>query len=350
MKLCFCDRTALHLLRLWSQLNAITLSKFHHLRPGDASHLPMRSLRKATSLRQCARTEAEIAQAIASLESSPLELATKELWRQANSKQPIHVMVPDCFAIRSSDHVQLHCVPSNVVVHTFLEIAPNVLVVSPELLFVQFGHQFPLGALIALGYEMCGSYSLDDGSKLVRAPLSSLSLLKTFASKAKKIHGIYQAKRALQFVCSKSASVMESEVSALATTSVKWGGYGLPPARLNEPVTLSRRAASLARSTTIVLDAFWPDQMLALEYEGRRAHGDEHQRIRDSRRRDALNADGIEVLTITSPQFASYIEFDSLMDQVRLKLGKRKGSFPIDYLQRQGALRQEMRRFHNGVM
>ena len=107
--------------------------------------------------------------------------------------------------------------------------------------------------------------------------------------------GLRKARIAVQFVCAKSASAKETEMDALLMTPMRWGGLGLPPALANEPVALSEEAARIARGDRVVCDLLWPQARVAAEYDGLAFHGGRHQQARDSRRRDALIADGFDV-------------------------------------------------------
>lgn len=341
-----CDETALKLLRVWSEAHAITLEEFHSRRTTSAARFPARCLRSVGAGYQCAERESEAATVIERLGSTSEALAVDRLWACATKEHPFHLAVPSTAGKRATQHVRFHSLPQYLPKSAYVQFCDGVMIASPELLFVQMAQRYELGGLIALGYELCGSYPLSASSRHVRAPLTSPELLKSFIQRANGLDGISKARRALRFVCPKSASIMETEVSVLASTSVKWGGFGLPAARLNERVKLSPRAATIARIPLLTLDAFWPDAAVALEYEGREAHGDEKQRIQDSRRRDALSIDGIEMLSLTFPQFATYAEFEAIMDRVRRRLGKKQRPKPATFLERNSELRRQVRRFH----
>lgn len=341
-----CDETALQLLRCWSYEHAITVDAFHHLRLVDTAHLPARCLRRKGSPHSCAERRADLEDAFDQLPHSSVRDQIRSLWAQASEERPLHVMACSSAGKNPGKGIRIHAAPPLGPLSGFLELAPGLMVTSPELLFVQMGTSITLGEHLALGYELCGCYPHSDRPGFVRAPLTSPSLLEAFIRRVKNVKGLVPARRALRFIRAKSASPMETEVSALISTSVKWGGFGLSGIRLNERVKLSRQAARMAKTSVLTLDAFWPDGRVALEYEGRDAHGKEDQRIRDSRRRDALSADGIELLTLTSPQFSSYAEFETIVERVRLKAGKRHVAKPKDFPVRHGKLRWQLRQFH----
>ncbi|MFR3092487.1 MAG: hypothetical protein ACLTMP_12830, partial [Eggerthella lenta] len=112
---------------------------------------------------------------------------------------------------------------------------------------------------------------------------------------------------------------------ALLMTPMRWGGLSLPPALANEPVALSEEAARIARGDRVVCDLLWPQARVAAEYDGLAFHGGRHQQARDSRRRDALIADGFDVVTVTSSQIDSVSEFIEIADA----LAQNRGRTPV---------------------
>jgi very-short-patch-repair endonuclease len=66
------------------------------------------------------------------------------------------------------------------------------------------------------------------------------------------------------------------------------------------------------------VDAYWPDQRLALEVDGARTHHTRHAFHEDRRRDRALAAEGIQTLRVTWPDLNA-----SLMEQVREILRRR---------------------------
>ena len=144
----------------------------------------------------------------------------------------------------------------------------------------------------------------------------------------------------------KSASIMETEVAIAALTSRRRGGLGLPPARLNEPFALGEKGQRIAHQKSVVGDICWWDKGAVVEYDGRESHGSREAQIRDSRRRDALLAEGIDVTTITSSQFANVCEFSTLMGEVSQKAGKVFRGWRPGQIEKHMKLRQDVRSFH----
>lgn len=136
-------------------------------------------------------------------------------------------------------------------------------------------------------------------------------------------------------------------MDALLMTPMRWGGLSLPPALANEPVALSEEAARIARGDRVVCDLLWPQARVAAEYDGLAFHGGRHQQARDSRRRDALIADGFDVVTVTSSQIDSVSEFIEMADALSRKTRGRTPVRPVSFLDRHLQLRHELRAFHH---
>lgn len=309
--------------------------------------MPGKVLPTFSSLRRIADSEADVRKVLADpTDDSFVSWFERRFFDEEEER--LHLLVPRRSGIRPTKRLVFHQACLALPPGSLLELSPKVSVCSPELLFVQMASVLEMGELVALGYELCGCYPMGDGSLKVRRQLTTPSRLRAFVQRVKGMNGIGKARIAAKYIQGKSASVMETEVSALATMPVKWGGYGLPPARLNEPVLLTASASKIARSGYLAIDLYWPDEKVALEFDGREGHDSELDRVRDSRRRDALTAQGIDLSTITYRQFSSLNEFDEIMMHVACSLGKRI-RVNVAAGAAHGRLRQQLRSFHRGV-
>lgn len=349
MELIFSHTTALRLLRTWSRSHPLTVRAFHGLGMRDVGHLPSSRLRGFSSLARTADTEAAVRRTIEGVKKPSLKSMLEELWGSAAPESPLHVLAQPKEGRHPTKRVRFHQLAASLPRGTFLEIAPGVAVCSPELIFVQMAETLSLGELVALGYELCGCYPLDadQPSALVRAPLTTPGRLTSFVGRAHRIKGLRKACIAAQFVNGKSASVKETEMDALFMMPMRWGGLGLPPALANEPVALSEEAARIARGNQVVCDLLWPQVRVAAEYDGRAWHAERHRQVRDSRRRDALLADGFDVVTVTSSQIDSVSEFIEIADILSRKTRGRTLARPASFLDRHLQLRQGLRAFHH---
>ena len=142
---------------------------------------------------------------------------------------------------------------------------------------------------------------------------------------------------------------METEMAAVTCMPKSRGGLGRDGAKLNEVVSLAPSAARLARRGDLCCDLLWPDLGIAFEYDGAVHVGDRRQMVRDSRKRDALAAEHIDLWTVTSGQYASVLEYQELVAGAFLAAGKRSRALTAKQLRSHLTLRRELRDFHQGV-
>lgn len=344
----FSHKTALHLLRIWSESHALPLRAFHDLGVRDVGHLPSSNLKGTSSLSGAADSEAAVRAIIDGTTKPSLRALLEKLWKSASTAEPLHVLVQPDRGRHSTKRVTFHQTGIALPARSLLEIAPGIAVCSPELVFVQMAESLSLGELIALGYELCGCYpvSADQGSPRVRSQLTTPARLAAFVNRANRMNGLRKARVAARHIHAKSASVRETEMGALLQTPMKWGGLGLPEARANEPVSLSPRAAQIACGTRVVCDLLWEDPPIAVEYDGREYHEGSPNQVRDSRRRDAMTADGFHVVTVTSPQLDGTAEFFEIADSIARKMGRKPRKRDADFAVRHRELRRELRKYH----
>ena len=231
------------------------------------------------------------------------------------------------------------------------KVAEGLYVASPELTFVQMASVLEEGALCACGMELTGGYPLDaefrpDGEVVyVRAPVTSQTLLAVYADRYQGRGGTNKARRVTRHLCDKSASVKETELALLALLPRHYGGLGAKEALLNEVVTLSPEAATIARQKKVVCDLKFKDSNVVVEYDGA-THGDAEARTTDSRRRDALRAEGYDVATLTNAQLQSPTEFQAIIVPASRKAGKRTRYLSECDMPRHRALRSQIARYH----
>lgn len=334
MEVIFSHTTALDFLRMWSCNHPLALRAFHDLRSRDVGHLPSSHLKGFSSLARAADTEAAVRAAIESAKRPSLKRMLEELWGNATVERPLHVLARPKIGRHSTKRVCFHQLAAPLLRGAFLEIAPGVAVCSPELVFVQLAETLPMGELIALGYEFCGCYPLEANRSgaLVRAQLTTPARLSAFVNRVERMKG--RGKRASLFSSSTRNLLLPRRRKWMRCllTPMRWGGLSLPPALANEPVALSEEAARIARGDRVVCDLLWPQARVAAEYDGLAFHGGRHQQARDSRRRDALIADGFDVVTVTSSQIDSVSEFIEIADALSRKTRGRTPVRPVSFL------------------
>lgn len=335
---------ALGLWRAWSLAHPVSLSAFHASSKRNGLPLPVHALPSSSVVKAAASKWADV---VAALSALPSALLAETIEDAQNERRPLEILVGTKRGARSTNCIQRHQCQLRFPRNAFLEMVPEVWVSAPELVFVQMASQLEYGALLALGYELCGCYPLGEGSGFqVRGPLTTPERLVAFSGQLGGARSAKLARSAALQVRRKSASIMETEVAIAALTSRRRGGLGLPPARLNEPFALGEKAQRIAHQKSVVGDICWWDKGAVVEYDGRESHGSREAQIRDSRRRDALLAEGIDVTTITSSQFANVCEFSTLMGEVSQKAGKVFRGWRPGQIEKHMKLRQDVRSFH----
>lgn len=332
--------SALEVWRLWSARNAWSLERFHLVGAKSKEDFPAGRFRAITTPREMLVGRAA-REAIRGCRLS-------EAARQALLQNPLYVAGPvDCSA-RSSAGVVARKLSACYSRGAFLKVDRQLAVASPELVFLQMASQLSFGALVALGFELCGSYPVE-GACSVKAPLTSEKRLRTFLESAADARGVGKARAALAIVAERSGSVMETEVAAVLRASSYRGGYNFSGAVMNHPIYLSDRAKVPGRSEYVVADICWPESKVVVEYNGFEAHASSARMAADARKLEALRRDGWKVFSLTAGQFSGVSEFHRLATEIGKALGKRVRPRRKGFIACQLRLRREMRLFHNGT-
>ena len=341
--------TALRFWRSWSTRRPLPLRDFHQMgKIPPASLFPASMYPSASVLRNCA-VKQDAVQQILSQTAGVEELG--EALRQSTDAfdvQPWHLLFPDKAGTRSSALLSRHRTSLSFPRCSFIEVAPNLFVCSPELVFVQLSASLSLGELLALGYELCGCYprSYRPHDAFVRRPLTTPERLGAYAARLQNAHGAKQARVAAKQIRPRSASIMETEFAAAAFTSEVHGGLGIAPSLINASIQLSRKASSIAGCPTMTCDFYWPAANFGIEYNGRAFHADATAQDRDSRKRDGLITDGIEIMTVTYSQFQDIRQCTALLDRASARAGRPKRKRSAAHRTKHGRLRAQVRRFH----
>ncbi|MEB1814105.1 hypothetical protein [Adlercreutzia mucosicola] len=346
MNLYLSHRSALMFWRAWSASRAISLRAFHDLRKTDGSLFPGRLYDATAALRTCASSDEDVRNLLCHVADSEVKAWMRACLEEEGA--PVHVLVERGEGTRNSRKIVRHRSALVYPRGAFIGMAPHLFICSPELVFVQMAASLSFGELLALGYELCGCYPLDrpDGAALVRRPLTSPARLAAFCAQMEKARCVKVARVAARQVRAKSGSPMETELAIAAFTSVQRGGLGVEPAFLNAPIALSRAARRATGLNRVVGDFYWREARFLIEYDGREAHASEHRRAHDSRKHDALAMDGIELMTVTAPQFRNVTQSIALLDNAARRIGKPKRKRKQGHLQKHMALRAQARRYH----
>ena len=218
---------------------------------------------------------------------------------------------------------------------------------SPELCFVQMATELSLVDLVLLGFEFCGGYRLDKVREPERGfsdgpPLTSVTKLDTFIRKTPGLKGHKNAQRALGFIADGSASPMETILTMLLTLPYRLGGYGFPMPQLNCPIEVVATSRGFQTKRTFKGDLYWSDERVDVEYDSDAYHA-AHERIDpDAKRRNALIAGGVKVITVTKAQTMSFSAMCKLVAELS-KLLKKRLQYPVpEFYQQNLDLRKQL--------
>ena len=135
---------------------------------------------------------------------------------------------------------------------SFMRIEDGLYVSTPEMAFCEMASVLSLERLIALGFELCGTYRRASTFGLARydaTPLTSPGALASFIEKSPQFKGVKKARRALPYILTGSASPRESELAMLLCLPYSLGGYGLPHPTMNAEMPFPKNVAATGRSS-----------------------------------------------------------------------------------------------------
>lgn len=204
---------------------------------------------------------------------------------------------------------------------SFYRLSDGALLASPELAFLQMARELDFDLLVLYGHELCGYFARtsQDPGFVNCPPLTSAARIAEYLDRLEALRqergegmpwGLGPARRALRHIRDHVASPEEAVVSMVLTLPCRLGGYGLPPAALNERARLSTEAARLFGIDSFVCDLSW-DGGRVLEYQGSQ-HKIRSRRAYDMRKGNVLAADGRSVVEMDR----SMLSRQDLMDEV----------------------------------
>ena len=271
----------------------------------------------------------------------PLGLALPE-----GRPTPLHVLTSHDARRHANPALVAHLLTRTLPTGSFCRVSDQLMVVSPELAFVQ--SCLPARDLpnIELALELCGSYALATHGLRCRfdcPPLTSVQKLRLYLARLGRHVGTSAARRALEQCTDGMASPRETEVYLLVILPPTAGGYGLPRPLVNYEVRVRGTAAeALASEDHYRVDLAWklPDgRYVVLEYDGSDEHDmDPEKVLADKERRSVLAAMGYVVIVIAKRDLASAPALRAKMSQVCMALGRELPAFSPEEQAAQEAL------------
>lgn len=226
---------------------------------------------------------------------------------------------------------------------SFMRIEDGLYVSTPEMAFCEMASVLSLERLIALGFELCGTYRRTSTFGLARydaIPLTSPGALASFIEKSPQFKGVKKARRALPCILAGSASPRESELAMLLCLPYSLGGYGLPHPTMNAEMSLPKNVAATGRSS-LRCDLYWPAARLDVEYDSAEFHSAERLLANDSMRRIALESMDVTSVNLTAEHLRRASLFDEAAQGIARILGKRV-RLPGDFRLKQERLWREL--------
>lgn len=236
---------------------------------------------------------------------------------------PLQAIVIDKQAETATAHVRARATTLSLPAGCFAHISGSVFASTPEFAFTQMANKLTFYQLIALGFELCGTYASDAyGHPASNAfPLSSAARLTAFVDRAAGFRHRPMALRALAHILDGSASPRETHVAMMLSLPYRYGGYGFPKPIMNQTVRLPRGTNNTGGH--LVCDLYWPQWKLDLEYDSNEHHAGEDRIGKDAQRRARLESIGITSINVSNSQVKSGEKFNQLAHSLAKITGKR---------------------------
>lgn len=194
----------------------------------------------------------------------------------------------------------------------------NMLIASPELVFLELANELNIHQLILLGLQMC-SHPPGKPSKAI----TTKRKLKEFLKKTSRHYGSAKAKRAVKYIENGSNSIMESIVFMILTLPYQLGGFGLSGVRFNYEIVLDSTAKKSLGQKRCYVDLFYPDANLAVEYDSSEHHDDSDKYDQDMFRSNTIKSQGVDVFHLTKSQLYQKKACELFAHNISMRLGKR---------------------------
>ena len=288
---------------------------------------------------------------------------------------PLDIMVDARNTRRPSKAVVPHVCSKPLLDGAFVDAGSGLYVSSPEFCFFQLADEYPLAKLIAVGIELCGSYSLpgkttagtDHGAfagkdhdvstgtnhgafagkeqgvstgtdhgvyvskkydasdqALYNLPqLTSRKKLKDFVTRMGGWSGYKRAIKALRYIADDSASPMETILFILLTLPYRYGGYGLPMPELNGRIYPGKGVKRFSGRDFYRGDLLWRKAGIVAEYNSDLEHTGSERIARDAIRQSDLNLCGIYEIPVTKEQIKKEELLDKVARQIAARIGRQ---------------------------
>lgn len=246
------------------------------------------------------------------------------LYSNVSIEQPVHILVGGASRCRVSATCIPHMCATKLSGKSFYKLDGGIYVSTPALAFVHMaGQEKTLVSLMELGYELCGSYGTRRTaatSAYQVAALSSVREIRDYVAWNPSLRGTRRVSHVLPFLADASASPRETKQALLLGLPKRYGGYGLGIPWMNYEVPTNDAARAISGRRSFRCDLCWPDKKLDVEYQSKENHVGEENRIRDSRRTNALIAMGWTVVCVTHDELNDFTATETIAQSLRRHL------------------------------
>lgn len=256
---------------------------------------------------------------------------------------PLEILVPSKRFNTKSLAIEERVIGITLPKGSFYKKTGHVYVCAPPLLFLLAAQTYTLHELIALGFELCGTYSPTEDvlNPHKHDPICDVDTLREYVDSVSYVHGLEKARRALNYVRNGSASPRETDAYMMLCLPRTLGGFGLSGAELNPKLEVTGAARTITKLPKITPDLYWKKYAIAVEYESDEWHGlyasgyvpevkarliNQTKLMSDSERRRTFEAMGITLVTITNGEFCDYKEIDRIAHLIARRADRRISS------------------------
>lgn len=262
-------------------------------------------------------------------------------------KAPLDVVVSRKEERHNCDLIADHVWRGPLTREHLIDLEQGVAVCVMPAVFSQLAYSLDEISLAEIAYEMTGTYGIapweDDGAHARLEPLVDIAELCGYATSARLlgIRGASRACAALDIVVPGSNSPRETDTAIFLSLGRGRGGLGAAGFKMNVPVALPDRLASMVGQKTIIPDFSWPNGTV-MEYDSDQEHQSPAARARDERKRRAYRAEGMDCLTLTNGILRSNRELNLFCEELEKSLGLRRAPASEHMLVRRRELRRRL--------
>ena len=207
----------------------------------------------------------------------------------------------------------------------------NVLVDSPELLFLEMAKNMNFLDYIKFGYELCGKYFIDSDEKIIsRKPLTSKSKIENYVKETRAVSGKVKALDALRYIADNSRSPKETSIAMHAMLPIRKGGYEMPAPLLNLVTFLIKDAVKIMGKEVLEVDIVWEKEKVAIEYNSNMFHAEPEDLTLDAKRQAAMQTSGYKSFVLTAGMINNFNTYDAFMKSIRKELGLKDMEKELD--------------------